>query len=102
MSTKIGGLDSSPVQIGKGSDVKRASTPDSAHSDKTQSTSDTQITESARQLAALEQTVRDLPAIDQARVEQVSQRIRDGSYQVDPAKVADKLLQLEQELDKDA
>lgn len=101
MSTKIGGLDSSPIQTGKGGDVKRTSPQGGAQPAKTQSASDTQITESARQLAALEQTVRELPAIDQARVDQVSRRIQDGSYQVDSAKVADKLLQFEHEL-KDA
>lgn len=101
MSTKIGGLDNSPIQVGKGGGVKRnAGTPDGAQSAKTQP-SDTQITESARQLAALEQTVRDLPAIDQSRVDQASQRIQNGSYQVDSAKVADKLLHSDRELNKD-
>lgn len=103
MSTKIGGLDGSPVPVGKGGSVKRSdATADGAQASKTQSTSDTQITASARQLAALEQSMRDLPAIDQARVDQVSERLQNGNYRIDADKIAGKLLQLEQELDQEA
>lgn len=103
MSTKIGGLDGSPVQIGKSGGVKPSSgAPSGVGSSKTEASSDTQITDSARQLATLEQTVRDLPAIDPARVEQVSQRIQNGNYEINSSKIADKLLQLEQELNQDA
>lgn len=103
MGTKIGGLETGPVHIGTGSPVKRASTgATGSQTSQSSSLSDTQITDSARQLAALEQTVRDLPAIDEARVEQVRSSIQDGSYQVDAGKIADKLLQLEQGLDENA
>lgn len=104
MPTKIGGLDTTgPAHIGTGSSVKRASTATAgAQTDQSSSLNDTQITESARQLAALEQTVRDLPAIDEARVEQVRSAIQKGDYQIDSSKIADKLLQLEQGLDQDA
>lgn len=99
MSTKIGGFDSGPVQAGTGRTVKRAGDSNgSTRSSSASATSDTHITESARKLAALEQTVKDLPAIDQARVEQVSARLADGSYKVDAERVADKLLRSEQEL----
>lgn len=99
MSTKIGGFDSSPVQVSTGRTVKRAGVSDgAAKSDSSGSTSDTQITDSARTLAALEQTVRDLPAIDQAHVQQVSARLADGSYQIDSGRIADKLLRSEQDL----
>lgn len=99
MPTKIGGLDSSPVQVSTGKAVKGAGAKSSpAQSDGTKSTSDAHITDSARQLAALEQTVRDLPAIDEARVQQVGARIANGSYKVDAERVADKLLRSDQDL----
>ncbi len=99
MATKIGGFDSGPVQVSTGRAVKRAGVSDgAAKSGSPSSTSDTQITDSARTLAALEQTVRDLPAIDEAHVQQVTARLADGSYQIDAERVADKLLRSEQDL----
>lgn len=103
MSTKIGGFDSSPIQTGTGGAVKRGGgAAGNAYSSKTTSSSDTQITESARQLAALEQAMKDLPAIDEAKVEQLRSSIEGGSYQVDAEKVANKLLQFESLLGEDA
>lgn len=99
MSTKIGGFDSGPVQVSTGRAVKRAGSSDSAaKSSGAESPSDTHITDSARKLAVLEQTVRDLPAIDEARVQQVGARIADGNYKVDAERVADKLLRSDQDL----
>lgn len=102
MATKIGGIDSSPVQASTGRAVKRADTSNSevkANSEtKADAKADAQITDSARKLAALEQTVQDLPAIDEARVQQVSAKIANGSYKVDAGSVADKLLRSERDL----
>ena len=102
MATKIGGIDSSPVQVSTGRAVKRAGTSDSdikSSSDaKADGKADAQITDSARTLAAFEQTVQDLPAIDEARVQQVSAKIANGSYKVDAERVADKLLRSERDL----
>ena len=36
-----------------------------------------------------------LPVVDAKRVEQIKQAIDNGSYEVDPVKVADKLMQFE-------
>ena len=59
---------------------------------------DVQITGAARGLAAIEQALRDLPAIDEARVAAVRARLDAGSYRVDPQKIADRLLSLEHDL----
>jgi negative regulator of flagellin synthesis FlgM len=99
VATKIGGLDSSPVQVSTGRTVKRAGTSDSeVKSSSVDAKADTQITDSARKLAALEQTVQDLPAIDEARVQQVSAKLANGSYKVDAGRIADKLLRSEHDL----
>ena len=102
MSTKIGGFDSGPVQVNTGRTVKRAG--DSGGSSQTNSTgsslSDTHITDSARTLAALDQFVKDLPAVDGARVDKVRSRLANGSYEINPERIANKLLKAENDLEQ--
>lgn len=60
------------------------------------STSDTvSLSDNAVQLGKLDNTAVSTPVVDTQRVEQVRQAIKDGSYEVDPAKIADKLMQFE-------
>ena len=59
---------------------------------------DVHITSAARSLASLEQSILDMPAIDQDRVDEVQQRLASGKYEIDPRRVADGLLRLESEL----
>lgn len=60
------------------------------------STSDTvSLSDDAVQLGKIDNTSVAAPVIDTQRVEQVKKAIADGSYEVDPAKVADKLMQFE-------
>jgi negative regulator of flagellin synthesis FlgM len=54
-----------------------------------------QITDLGARLHALIQTVAEVPQVDQARVDVLRQALADGSYQVDPNAVADKLLAFE-------
>jgi negative regulator of flagellin synthesis FlgM len=61
-------------------------------------TQDVQITGVARQLATLEQVLRDLPAVNETRVAQISNSIEQGTYTVHPQQIAAKLIQLEQAL----
>jgi negative regulator of flagellin synthesis FlgM len=56
------------------------------------------ITDSANQLASLEQALRNLPAVDSARVSQLQTAIEQGTYTVQPQHIADQLMQLEQSL----
>jgi negative regulator of flagellin synthesis FlgM len=57
-----------------------------------------QITGAARQLASLEQAVRDAPAVNTARVEQISTAIAQGTYTINSQHIADQLVQSDQEL----
>jgi negative regulator of flagellin synthesis FlgM len=100
--TKISGLDSKQtVSVGASRSVQR---PQNAVSGGTGSApgsaggSDVQITGTARQLATLEQAVRDLPAVNEARVTQIRTAIEQGTYTVQPEHIADRLIQLEQAL----
>ncbi|MGH8209808.1 MAG: flagellar biosynthesis anti-sigma factor FlgM, partial [Steroidobacteraceae bacterium] len=59
---------------------------------------DVQITGTARQLATLEQAVRELPAVNDTRVAQLSRAIEQGTYSVNAEHVADELMQMERAL----
>ena len=101
VASKINGLDSRPVSVGAGRGLAR--TPDPAtgatpNEPATASSGDVHITDTANRLAALEQAVRDLPSVDEARVSQVRSALEDGSYTVHPERIADNLLRMEQSL----
>ena len=103
MSSKIGGVDSSQTAaIGAGRAVQR---PQDAAAGGTQSSStssgseeNVQITGTARQLASLEQAVRDAPVVNTARVEQISTALAQGTYTINSQHIADQLVQSDKEL----
>jgi negative regulator of flagellin synthesis FlgM len=97
--TKITGYHNRPVQAGTDKKVSRsndASTGSSAGA--SSSSSPIQITDQARQLAALEQAVQAMPVVNEARVAEISNAIEEGRYQVAPERIADKLLMIEKDL----
>ena len=102
MPTKIGGFNSGPVQVGTSRTVKRGGDASrSSDSSSVPATSgDTQISDSAKKLAELEQVVQALPAVDDSRVAEVSNSIQRGTYKINPERIADKLLQSERDLQK--
>jgi len=101
VSSKINGIEvGRRTSIGAGRPVQRpqdavngASTVAAPAAD---TTGEVQITGAASQLAALEQAIRDLPAVNETRVAALRTAIDQGSYQVVPRKIADSLMQLEQ------
>lgn len=56
------------------------------------------FTDSARQLKALEEKINRLPIIDTQKVEQIKNSISDGTFDFNSERVAEKLLNFEQEL----
>jgi negative regulator of flagellin synthesis FlgM len=103
VTSKIGGggVDNRPVQVGSEHGVKRVkgSTDAAPSAAKTVSAGEgVRITDSARQLAALEQAIRTLPDVDEARVAAIRSAIETGTYEVSPDRIADKLMRLEREL----
>lgn len=87
----VGGRVTTSAQTGTGSSGGTASAvtePSSVH-----------ITATAGQLATLEQVVRGMPAVDEARVTAVRTAIEEGTYTVSPDDIADHLMQLEQSLE---
>jgi negative regulator of flagellin synthesis FlgM len=103
MANKISGLSgSSTASIDAGSPAARvrdaATGGSSSPAASPPASGDVHITDSASQLASLEQAVRNLPAVDPARVAHFTSAIEQGNYTVQPQHVADQLLQLEQAL----
>jgi negative regulator of flagellin synthesis FlgM len=99
VTTKITGYQNRPVQVG--TDKKVSGTSDAAATPaQTAATSNSpvRITDQARQLAALEQALHDVPATNEARVAAIRLAIEQGQYEVSPERIADKLLRMEREL----
>jgi negative regulator of flagellin synthesis FlgM len=99
VTTKITGYQNRPVQVG--TDKKVSSTSDAAASPAqaaATSSSPVRITDQARQLAALEQALNDVPAVNETRVAAIRLAIEQGQYEVSPERIADKLLRTEREL----
>jgi negative regulator of flagellin synthesis FlgM len=102
VSSKISGIDGAQIaSVGAGRPVQRSQDAVSggANTDTSKDGSqNVQITGTARQLAELEQKVRDLPAVNAERVSQLRTAIEQGTYAVRPQHIADQLMSLERDL----
>lgn len=99
MNTKITGYESRPVQVNTDKKVSRAN--DSAVSSAESAAAEAgpvQITDSAKQLAALEQTLQGTAPVNDARVNEIRLAIAEGRYEIRADVIADKLLRTEREL----
>lgn len=97
--TKITGYQNGPIQLGVDKKVTRSgeTTPRAAPAAVPGNTP-VNITDQAKQLASLEQALQSQPAVDEGRVSEIRSAIQDGRYQIDPERIADKLLRFEREL----
>jgi negative regulator of flagellin synthesis FlgM len=103
LPSKVNGMDAKSVRVAPGSGVhKRLDQPAGKAGSGAGSDTDVQLTGAARNLAAIEQSLRELPAIDELRVATVKQRLESGEYQVDAQRVADKLLAMERDFERRA
>jgi len=66
----------------------------------TRQTDTVAITAAAAQLAEVEQYIKSAPVTDAQRIGQVQAAIKNGSYNPDPAQVADKILNFESALNR--
>jgi negative regulator of flagellin synthesis FlgM len=98
VSNKINGLEAKPTRVAPASPVNRRADGPADMAGKSASDTDVHLTGTARGLAALEQSVRSMPSVDEVRVAAVQDRLRSGSYTIDPQRVADRLLRLEVDL----
>ena len=99
MPNKINGVDAGrPASAGAGRVTSRGVRASVTGSPDPAATGEVHITDTASHLALLEQSVRDLPAVDEVRVASLQAAIDQGSYQVASEQVAEKLTQFEQAL----
>lgn len=98
VSNKINGLENRPVQVSSGSVARPVSGREASQTHAPTPVEDIHITDTARTLASLEESVKKMPAVDEKKVTLVRDSLRDGNYKIDPQKVADKFLRMEQEL----
>ena len=60
------------------------------------STSDTvSVSDTAQRLRSLEASIAQLPTVDTQRVEDIRAAIANGSFEIDPARVAEKMMSFE-------
>lgn len=103
VSNKVNGVDSKPVRVASAGAVhKRPEQSAGKAGSSAASVSDVHLTGASRQLAAVEQALRELPAVDELRVTAVRQRLAGGEYKIDPQRIADRLLGLERDLGRAA
>lgn len=98
MTININGLSTPKVQAPTDdSQLKQSAEKQQTNTETGQSsTADTvSLSDNALQLGKLDNTSIAAPVVDTKRVEQIKQAIESGSYEVDAAKVADKLMQFE-------
>jgi negative regulator of flagellin synthesis FlgM len=104
MAGRIKGLDGGSIGSDQSNPIEkvRVSNPvGSGGSDSTHSTThadSVSITDSARTLASLSQAVNDAPDVDMNRVSAVQQALATGSYRINPERIANSMLALEQDL----
>lgn len=99
MSSKISGTENRGTgAVGAGRPVGRVRDVTDEPKTAEQQSSDVHITGTARQLVELEQMVKDMPAVDEAKVAALSAAIEQGTYKVSADKIADNLMQIEQAL----
>jgi len=99
VASKIIGVDAKSVRVAPSTSAPRRQDQamDKADGNATSGTN-VQLTGASRSLAALEQSLQNLPAVDEQRVAAVKRRLDGGEYQINPQRVADKLLHMESEL----
>ncbi len=104
MASTIKGLDGGSIGPDSSNPIEkiRVSTPvnsgGSGAAANNASSDNVHITESAKTLASLAQSVSDSPDVDMEKVAAAQHAIDSGSYTISPERIADRMLQLEQDL----
>lgn len=96
---RINGLEPRPARVAPTTAVRPAAgSAAGAGNESPDQGADVRLTHAARNLSAIEESLRNSPAVDELRVSAVKQRLQDGSFEIDPQRIADRLLRLEHDL----
>ncbi len=104
MANRIKGLDGGSIGPGSSNPIEKIRPSNAVGGAATGEASPTvskdsvDITPSARAMTSLSQAIKDTPDIDSGRVAAVQQAIDSGQYTINPGRIADRLVQLEQDL----
>lgn len=99
VSNKINGLEPRPARVTATSGVRALPGATAGPGQEAaQSESSVKLTDASRNLTTIADSLRAMPAVDELRVAAVKQRLQDGTYEIDPQRVADRLLRLESDL----
>ncbi len=102
MPIDINGLSNSPAQVG--GDRNRLPTSErepvgrNVENGKSSVEDTVSFSETAVRMGRLGVAMDDIPVVDSQRVEQAREAIRNGSYQVHPERIAEKLMAFDQRL----
>ncbi len=104
MSIEINGSNGRPplgtTETSQSGGVRNDSKESGATGKTTRTAVDTfQMTDRANRLQQLEQEIASQPVVDSQRVQEVQRALATGTLEIDPARVADKLLRFEAGLD---
>lgn len=100
MAVNLSGIELSGPAMGSPRQASSSQNSAASPPDAAPQTGDVNITSTAALLAHLEQTLAGQPAIDQKRVDALTQAIAAGSYRVSPDQVASGLIQSERALSR--
>lgn len=102
MSINIKGASTKPSQArsSKAGSASKGNKGSAARSAPKSTNDSIELTNTASQLQQIEQSLNDIPIIDSNRVDAVSQSIKDGLYQVNNEKIADRIIKNENDLNK--
>lgn len=98
MVSDINGINTSntggPLANGSGAVGKQSvDQPENTSTSPSSSPEDVvRLSPEAAELQALEDNLTELPAVDEARVEAIRQQIKNGDYQINPDRIAQKLI----------
>lgn len=97
MSINIKGTSSKTSQTtsSKSNSSGKSSKAPAATSSKKATTDSIDLTTTASTLQQIEQSLNDIPIIDNARVESVSQSIENGDYEINDASIAERIINSE-------
>lgn len=101
VNNKISGLEPRPARVTAGSGVRALpGSTTGPGQEPAAADASVKLTHASRNLTALAGSLRAMPAVDELRVAAVKQRLQDGTYEIDPQRVADRLLRLDSDLNR--